>query len=225
MLDDVPGIDSGTKIESQKRSRQAATGRGPAYAIALGIPIIAATLYLLVGNRAALSGVATARPQAPFAAGSKGSGQMTQQQIEANVAMLAKRLEEKPGDAQGWLMLARSYTAQEKYSEASNAYAKARALKPDDANLLADYAFVMAMANGRQLQGQPLELIKMALQLDPQNAKALDLAGSAEFQAKNYKQAIDYWQRVLAKTPPDSELGRTLSERINEAKSLVADRR
>jgi cytochrome c-type biogenesis protein CcmH len=79
----------------------------------------------------------------------------------------------------------------------------------------------MAMANGRQLQGQPFDLIKKALQIDPGNAKALELAGSAEFQAKNYKQAIDYWQKVLAKTPPDSELARTVTQNINEAKTLA----
>jgi cytochrome c-type biogenesis protein CcmH/NrfG len=58
------------------------------------------------------------------------------------------------------------------------------------------------------------------LHIDPQNAKALDLAGSAEFQAKNYKQAIDYWQKGLEKTPADSELAATLSQNIKEAKTL-----
>jgi cytochrome c-type biogenesis protein CcmH len=118
-------------------------------------------------------------------------------------------------------MLARSYTSLEKYTDASNAYARAAALKTDDADLLSDFAFALAMANGRQLQGQPFELIKKALRIDPQNAKALELAGSAEFQAKNYKQAIDYWQRVLDRTPADSELARTLSQNINEAKALA----
>ena len=118
-------------------------------------------------------------------------------------------------------MLARSYTSLAKYNEASDAYAKAVALKTDDADLLADYAFAMGMANGRQLQGEPLELIKRALRIDPQNAKALELAGSAEFQARNYQQAIAYWQKVLDRTPADSELARTLSQNINEAKALA----
>ncbi len=146
---------------------------------------------------------------------------MTQQRMEANVAALAKRLEQNPGDAQGWIMLGRSYTTLEKYSEASNAYAKATALKLDDADLWADYAFAMAMANGQRLQGSPLELVNKALKLDPENAKALDLAGTAEFQARNYKKAIDYWQKLQDKAPPDSELAQALSRRIKEAKSLA----
>jgi cytochrome c-type biogenesis protein CcmH len=145
---------------------------------------------------------------------------MTQQAIEANVAKLAARMENNPGDVQGWIMLGRSYVNLEKYSEASNAYAKATALKPDDADLLGDYAFAMGMANGQRLQGQPVELINKALKLDPENPKALELAGSAAFEVKNYSQAINYWQKLMQKTPPDSELAQALSQRINEAKSL-----
>lgn len=213
LLDDV----STTDVPAKKAPRQAGS-RSLVYAIALGIPVIAVALYLLVGNSAALSGTATT---APPIANSPNTGQMSQEQIEANVATLAKRMEQNPGDSEGWVMLARSYMTLKKYSEATNAYAKAAALKTDDANLLADYAFAMAMANGRQLQGEPFELVKKALRIEPENANALDLAGSAEFQAKNYEKAIDYWQKVLKKTPTDSELAGRLAQNIIEAKALA----
>ena len=189
----------------------ARSNRSTAYALAVGLPIVAVSLYLNVGDRHAIE---PAKVLAPAAG-------MTQQGIEANVAALAKRLEANPGDADGWAMLGRSYINLEKYSEASNAYAKAAALKPGDADLLSEYAFALAMTNGRQLQGQPAELIKQALQIAPENPKALELAGSAAFQAKNYKEAIAYWQKVLEKTPANSELAQTVTQRINEAKSLA----
>lgn len=228
LLEDVSGPDL-TRKGSEKKATAAVGGRAPVYLLAIGIPLIAIALYLKVGNPAAqyaspaLSGLpASVRPsQGPFAGASQPSGQMTQQGIEANVAALAKRLEQNPGDVQGWAMLGRSYVNLEKYSEASNAYAKATALKSDDADLLSDYAFAMGMANGQRLQGQPLELVNKALKLDPENPKALELAGSAAFEAKNYSQAINYWQKLLQKTPPDSELTQVLSQRINEAKSLT----
>jgi cytochrome c-type biogenesis protein CcmH len=184
------------------------------------MPAVAVVLYLLVGNSAALSGAAVTPAPAPSAAGSQGGG-MTQQQIEANVAKLATRLEQNPADAEGWVMLARSYMTLEKYTEASNAFARAVALKPNNADLLADFAFSLAMVNGRELQGQPFELAKKALQIDSKNAKALQLAGSAEFQAKNYKQAIAYWETLLAMTPAESDFAQSLTEQINEAKSLA----
>ncbi|HKG98346.1 MAG TPA: tetratricopeptide repeat protein, partial [Pyrinomonadaceae bacterium] len=66
------------------------------------------------------------------------------------------------------------------------------------------------------------ELVNRALKVDPENAKALQLAGSAAFEAKDYRKAVDYWQRVLKQVPPDSEVGRTIASRINEAKELAA---
>jgi cytochrome c-type biogenesis protein CcmH len=197
--------------------------RGMVYGIAIGLPVIAIGLYLAIGNPRALSAANTLASPGMGSAGPVGpmsNGQPTQQQIEANVASLAKRLERNPNDLQGWIMLARSYTSMERFNEASAAFAKATALKADDANLWADYAFAMAMANDRSLQGQPLDLVNKALQLDPENPKALQLAGSAAFEAKNYKQAIEYWQRLLQRTSPDTEIGRALTERIAEARKL-----
>jgi len=150
------------------------------------------------------------------------SGQRSQAQIEANVTALAKRLQTNPNDAEGWIMLARSYNSMEKFGEAAGAYAKATELNPKNADLWAEYAFTTAMANGRTLAGRPQELIEQALKVDPENAKALQLAGSAAFEAKDYTKAIEYWQRVLSKVPPDSDVGKTITDRINEAKSLGA---
>ncbi len=202
-------------------------GRGLVYGVAIGIPVVAIALYFILGNPKAISASGTAPSPAAGPAPAAGpmspsaNGQRSQQQIEANVASLAKRLEQNPGDVQGWMMLARSYSSMERFSDAGAAYAKAVALKTDDANLWAEYAFATAMANGRRLQGQPVDLINKALQVDPENPKALQLAGSAAFEAKDYKKAIGYWQRVLQKTSPESEVGRAIGERIAEATNLA----
>ena len=217
MLEDVSAVR-----DTAARPAAAASDRRPAYAVAFAVPVIALVLYLQVGNPLSKpQGRPAPPPESPAAESSQPGSQMTQQNIEANVAALAKRLEQNPNDVQGWTMLGRSYTSMEKYKEARDAYAKATALKSDDADLWADYAFAMAMANGQHLQGAPQELITKSLQLDPDNAKGLELAGSAAFETKNYKQAIDYWQRLLAKTPPGSELAQTISQRIDQAKKLA----
>jgi len=217
MLEDVASVR-----DTAPKPAAAASDRRPAYAVAFAVPVIALVLYLQVGNPLSKpQGRPALPPESPAAEGSQPNSQMTQPNIEANVAVLAKRLEQNPNDVQGWTMLGRSYTSLEKYKEASDAYAKATALKSDDADLWADYAFAMAMANGQSLQGQPQELIKKSLQLDPDNAKGLELAGSAAFETKNYKQAIDYWQRLLAKTPPGSELAQTILQRIDQARKLA----
>jgi len=217
LLDDV----AATSVTSRSKgaTRQ---GRGAAYAIALGLPIIAIVFYLRIGNPNATSNVVTASQ--PTAQGTTSEGEMSQERIEANVAALAKRQEQNPNDLQGWTMLGRSYTSLERYGDAANAYAKATALKPDDADLWADYAFVLAMSQGKKLEGEPSRLIDKALQLDPENPKALELAGSAAFEAKDYKRAIDYWEKLLKKVPANSELSQSLAERINDAKTRAGSR-
>jgi cytochrome c-type biogenesis protein CcmH len=62
------------------------------------------------------------------------------------------------------------------------------------------------------------------LKVDPENPKVLQLAGSAAFEAKDYKKAVDYWQRVLKKVPPGSEVAEAINARINEAKTLAASK-
>ena len=61
---------------------------------------------------------------------------------------------------------------------------------PNDSRLLADYADVAAMAQGRRLQGKPEALIARALAADPRNVKALSLAGTAAFEKGDYAGAI-----------------------------------
>ena len=213
LLDDV------ATTPDDDRTKPGAAGRGAVYAVSFGIPVVAVVLYLIVGNSAAVSGPPT--QTLPFSS-SQSDGQMSQQGIDANVAALAKRLEQNPGDAAGWAMLGRSYVNLERYGDASNAYAKAAGLKPDDADILAEYAFALAMTNGPQLQGRPAELIKQALKIAPENPKVLQLAGTAEFEAKNYKQAIVYWQKLLEMTSGNPELAQSISKRIDQAKSLDA---
>ena len=201
---------------------RAATGeqRGVAYALAVALPLVAIIFYLKVGNPQAISPSLAAAP----AAAGKSADEISQERIEANVAALAKRLETNPSDSQGWIMLARSYYSMQKYAEASNAFAKATDLVPNDADLWADYALALAMVNGRQLQGKPKELLDKALSVDPENLKALELSGSAAFQAKDYKRAIEYWQRALRNIPPDSGERKIISNKLNEAKSLMSNK-
>lgn len=215
LLEDVTSFDavSATPLKPAKE------GRGAVYATALGLPILAVAFYLSIGNPNAAPTVAVAPAPAMTQAPNE---EFSQQRIEANVATLAKRLEQNPADLDGWKMLARSYTSLARYKEASAAYEKATALKSDDADLLADYAFSLAMAGEQKLQGKPLELINKALELDPENPKAMELAGSAAFEAQDYNRAIAYWQKLLKRVPPNSEVADSLNERINTAKTRAA---
>jgi cytochrome c-type biogenesis protein CcmH len=202
LLDDVRDSGTGT--------RAAKPGRGAAIAAGIAIPLVAIVLYLAVGTPNALL---------PQPAGGDGHG-ITRQQIEGMVDRLAARLTENPDDATGWAMLGRSYAVIDRYPEAVSAYANAVKRSPPDAQLLADYADALAMAQGRRLQGEPERIIAQALKVDPKNVKALALAGTVAFEKKDFKGAITQWRKILEVVPPDSDMADSIRDSIANAEKL-----
>jgi len=176
------------------------------------IPVAAVVLYLAVGTPTAVL------PQTSASSGPQ--HEVTRETLEAMVAKLLAHLERSPEDAQGWTLLARSYYVLGRHAEAARAYDRAVALIPRDADLLADYADALGVAQGRSLQGKPSELVRRALEIDPNHWKALALAGTAAFDRKDYRQAIGYWERLQRVVPADSEMGRAMEANIAEAREL-----
>jgi cytochrome c-type biogenesis protein CcmH len=156
----------------------------------------------------------------PAAASSAPHGTNTDQ-VASMTDRLAQRLKDQPQDAEGWAMLARSYSVLGRHPEALQAYEKAIALRKDDANLLADYADSLAMKNNRVLAGEPLKLVERALKLEPHNLKALSMAGSEAFDRQDFAKATQYWQQVVQFGPADSPMVQQIAPSLERAKQLV----
>jgi cytochrome c-type biogenesis protein CcmH len=140
--------------------------------------------------------------------------------VEDMVARLSERLQKNPDDAKGWALLGRSYYVMQRMDEAVAAYAKAVAKIDDDADLYADYADALAMSQGRDLRGKPMELVDRALAINPSQPKALAMAGTEAFQRKDYPAAIALWERLLPMLPADSDLAKSITDGIAEAREL-----
>lgn len=188
--------------------------RWPAVAIGLAVPIIAVSLYLFLGTPNALDPTQRAAADNP-------AHPVTADQIGDMVVKLAERLKSKPDDAQGWQMLARSYSALGRFSEAADAYAHLAKLIPDNADLLADYADALGMSLNRSLLGEPEKIALRALAIDPNSLKALALSGSAAFERHDYAAAIRHWKKILTIVPADSEAARQTASNISEAQALA----
>jgi cytochrome c-type biogenesis protein CcmH len=173
-------------------------------AVALAVPLCAAALYFAVGNPGAVDSPAV--------------------HLQTMVERLAAHLRENPDDTAGWKLLGRSYASLERFPEAADAYAKAAVRAPRDAQLLADFADVLAMARGQRLEGEPEKLIARALEIDPANLKALALAGTAAFARKDYAAAAAQWEKMLPLVAADSEDARSIQASVDEARSLVDKR-
>lgn len=214
-------------LEEEGQSAAAAAAAAPVaagpsrvtgWALGIALPVLAVALYLKLGQPQALKPEA-ASPPAAAASGN----QITAEDVMAMIDQLNKRMAEKPDDLQGWLMLARANAALQRYDDASRAFAKAAQLQPNDAQLLADQADALAMAQGGTALGEPTRLIERALKVDPNNMKALALAGTAAFERQDFPAAERHWSRAAELAPPDSELAKGLAEGLRDARARLAE--
>ncbi len=183
--------------------------------VSVVLPVMAIGLYLLLGNPAALLQQANASPPDHLA---------TPEQISAMIQRLARRMQQKPDDAEGWAMLGRSYNVVGRHNDAIVAYEKAIQLRPKDAQLHADYADALATTQAGKLEGKPLMQIEAALKIDPNNQKALDLAGTAAFNRRDFQSAAKYWTQLEKLLPADSEGAQSVRGSIAEAKAAMNEK-
>jgi cytochrome c-type biogenesis protein CcmH len=177
---------------------QPATGKKPwltALAATIALPALAIGTYLALGVPAA------ADPQLM----ARASPRLDDDQILAMVESLAAKVRERPDDARGWALLARSMAALGRFPESVAAYEHLLKIAPRDAQTLADYADALGMAQGRTLTGRPYELAREALTLEPKHRKALALAGTAAMDAGDFASATRYWETLASDLPTGSE--------------------
>jgi len=189
-----------------------AGGAKIAIAFAVVLPIAAAAIYFGLGNRVAFDPAAQSA-QDPAA------HELSGEQVNEMVAKLAARLEKEPDNAEGWVVLARSYYALGRMAQAVDAFDHAARLVPDDAQLLADYADAVGSVENR-LDGRARPLIERALKADPTHWKALALAGTDAFNRKDYAKAVSYWERMKKTVPPESQMATSIDSSIAEAREL-----
>jgi cytochrome c-type biogenesis protein CcmH len=187
------------KSPLQKQSRWLSSG------LIIAIPLAVVGLYLILGNPAAI--FVEKDPQA--------------KQIEEMVSQLERKLKAEPTNVDGWMFLGRSYAAMNRLPEAKMAYQKAIALDPKNDYLLADLADLTAFQN-KSINAEALGYLDQALLINPKNAKALALRGSAAFDQKNYAAAIKDWKlAITALDSKDQEFINGLQNSIQEAQSLM----
>jgi len=206
-------------LENDAAPREkASAASSPWLASLLGfvLPVAAISLYIVLGEPRAISGSPElAEESAPHA--------VQRDQIEEMVKRLAAKLEASPDDAEGWATLGRSYAYLGRFPDAMSAYEQAMKRRPEDARLLADYADMYATTKGGgSLMGEPEKLIKRALALDPDQPKALALAGTIAFQKEDFAGAVRHWERAVAVIPEGSPFARQIASGLAEAREAVA---
>lgn len=202
-------LDESATADLPPDSSTPGASRKTAIALLLLLPLLAAAGYWFLGSPRALNPLLQVSPD-----------EMTPARIQQMVQSLEQRLAGDPDNAEGWAMLGRSYRTMERIPEAIEAYGRAEAGLGTSADFLAEYADLLATANGGDLSGKPLRLIKRALEANPDHLIALWLAGTAAFNGKDYANAAKFWERALATVDPASGDHQVLADNIAEARRL-----
>ena len=192
--------------ERQKRDWWAAG------AIALLLPLVAISIYINLGEPGKIDGKTSTLAM-------DNAEQLPS--IEIMIQSLVDRLQENPEDQKGWFMLAKSYMAMGRYSEAVVAYEQLYELTGDQPGILLGYANALAMVNGGQVSGPAEVLVNKAIELEPDNSTALWLAGMAAYEKNEHKVAVDYWQHLLPKLQAEESLYQELSQLISQAQQQI----
>jgi len=136
------------------------------------------------------------------------------------IAELAASLEENPDDVEGWKFLGRSYRAQERYREAARAFERAYELADDDPVVMLDLGESILFADSTAITGRAGQLFENALQLAPNNARALWYAGLAAANRGERLLAADRWEQILDTAPPD-DVRQILENNIRELRAAA----
>jgi len=181
---------------------------------AILLPLIAFGLYLWSGN----AGVVVRANE-----GNQSSGQVARQEEMHGVSEMVDRLEQKlkksPRDAEGWILLGRSYAYLQRYDAASRAFAAAIDLNPDDSRLLADHAEALAVVRNNRIDMEVMGFVQRALAINPETGKALWLAGLERYQGGDRARAVSIWKRLRQQMPEDSPDRQMLDGYIAQAAS------
>jgi cytochrome c-type biogenesis protein CcmH len=183
----------------------------------LAVLCAAGGLYSLVGTPSAFNPSVAVTKVAENA--HENAHDFSEAQMEEMLNAFAARMENDPDNIEGWMMLARSYVQIGKFKQAAATYERILSRIPDEANVLADYADLMAVMQGSRLDGRPMELVERALKVNPTHWKALALAGTYAFDKQDYAKAESYWVRMKATVPPDSDIARSIDGSIAEARA------
>lgn len=182
-------------------------GRAGFAAACISVGVVAASLYLLVGEPRAVREVA-ATP--------------TLADLHQGVQALEQALQRDPQRADGWVLLGRSRSELGQTDGAADAFARAVTLAPDDAGVLVEAAQARAQADaGKRFDDTALQWLQHALAVQPDAERAAWLMGIALRQRGRDAEAVQVWSALLPRLQAGA--ASALQEQISIARAASGD--
>ena len=184
----------------------------------LMLPPVAGLVYWRLGS--------PGLPDQPFAGRTAASRPASENgppiDMKEAVARLADHLKTHPGDLTGWLLLARSQTSLEHYSEAADAYRHAADLSGNRADIMGEWGEAQVLAAGGTVTPAARQAFERALQ-DPENApRARYYLALGQLQQGDVAGALSAWRELAASAPADAAWLPLVKQRIAEAAAAAS---
>ena len=142
------------------------------------------------------------------------------QEMDGMIAGLQARLEQNPDDLDGWMLLARTLKATQRFPEAVEALETANRLQPGNPQIMVDLveARIFLTPDGR-ITDAMAGTLQQVLEIQPGMQKALWLMGIASSQKGDVDTAIGYWESLLEQLEPGSTVARSVQSQIDQIKA------
>lgn len=139
----------------------------------------------------------------------------------ALIETLRERLKRDPEATQDWFLLANYSRELGHYDQAIEAYERILSLDSNSPRIRAELAETLFIRNDNQLSERSRRLVEQALAADPEQSKALGLAGIDAYQSGDYQTAIDHWQKAVDNMNPQSGNAMAFRRGIERARAAL----
>lgn len=137
---------------------------------------------------------------------------------DAIIMRLKAAVDKNPKDAKAWFLLGRVYMAEENWLAAKSALLVARGLEPENAEFILNAAETEWALNHAPLDEALSTQLISILKKDPNQLRARALLARDAYTRKDYPQAINHWEQLLARAPDGSEDAALLRQWIAKAR-------
>lgn len=184
--------------------------------------VVAVGLYLKTGGLAQVQAwhqVEAQMPELRARVANERAEPLTMEEVARLGLGLRTSLQQDSGNVNDWMMLGRVGMALNNATTATQAFAKAYQLAPDNNDVRLGYAEVLTRSNDPQDNQLATKMLRTMVGQDHTNLRAMSLLAFNAFEQGDFKQAIGAWEVMLKLLPAGDSHIEVIKRSIAQAKS------
>ncbi|BFO11175.1 c-type cytochrome biogenesis protein CcmI [Serratia rubidaea] len=212
LLDDIPG---------QATAQSKPINRWALLPGVLLLVVVAVGFYLKTGGLAQVAAWRQVQDQMPELRARVANEQaqpLSMEEIARLGLGLRTALQQDGRNINDWMMLGRVGMALNNATTATQAFAHAYQLDPNNLEVRLGYAEVLTRSNDPEDNRQASQMLRKMIAEDHSNLRILSLLAFNAFEQGDYRQAIGAWQVMLKLLPADDRRTEVLKRSIEQAK-------